>query len=97
MTPPTVADFSHLPFKESDQEQGLLSQLSLASQTNFNSHCKGFAIVRGLAWSPSLCSSTGGCILAVVTDDHRVRIIIRCKLANNGCLALGVAHVALKA
>ena len=30
------------------------------------------AAVKGMAWSPAGCSADGGCVLATVTDDHRV-------------------------
>lgn len=28
--------------------------------------------IRGLAWSPAGCSSSAGCLLATVTNDHQV-------------------------
>lgn len=63
-----------------DQVGGLASP-----EDNNNIHCglaslrarfgEKLSTVRSISWSPVGCSSTGTCILAVLTDDHRVSLL----------------------
>ena len=46
--------------------QMLLMRQSMEAKATSN------AAVKGMAWSPLGCSADGGCVLATVTDDHRV-------------------------
>ncbi|KAK9817124.1 hypothetical protein WJX72_009853 [[Myrmecia] bisecta] len=41
---------------------------------NFGAISQQRPAVRSVSWSPPGCTATGGCVLATVTDDHKVRL-----------------------
>ena len=50
-----------------------LAQLRSAATTSSYPAVKAELLVRSLAWSPAGCTLAGGCLLTMVTNDHKVR------------------------
>ena len=75
-TEQAFGDFSHLDVGGAlaQQDSNIHHQMLHMGQSNFNARHAGQAVVRQLAWSPLGCGAAGGCVLAIITDDHRVRL-----------------------
>lgn len=76
-----IVDTSHLVMEEipTNGDSNTLRQLLLVRQPAFIGSMKTTsAVVRQLAWSPGGCSAFGGCMLGVVTNDHRVSSRLQC-------------------